>query len=182
MKIIKKIILIILVLIIALLAWVKIDRSINIRNYYHDYRGQQLIITDSVWVDVPDGLWLNLDKKTYKPMDSIIFVEEYNRFTNTWNGIVSANTFYTYHDEAGQPCILQIKEYIPDSLSNDIDLYPLTNHETINNINIKYGEIENDQFQLNLESNKKIIKLEFYKNHIDKIKPVINEAWKIINE
>lgn len=182
MKTIKKIILTILLLIIALLAWIKIDRSINVQNYYHDHRGQQLIITDSIWMDAPNGLWLKLDKNTYKPMDAIIFVEEYNRFTNSWKGIVSANTFYTYHDEAGQPLILQVKEFIPDPTSTDVDLYPLTNHETINNINIKYGEIDNSEFQLNLESDKKIIKLKFSKHDIEIIKPIIYKAWEIINE
>lgn len=182
MKFITKSFLTIILLLSLLLIWIGIDRATNIRNHYSVGKEHYLIVTDSVWVDVPNGIWLHLDLDTYTPIDSIIYANTYNSITREWDDVVSLNTFYTYHDEAGQPLILQVEEFIPDSNWISVDTYPLTNHEIVNNINISYGDINNEEFQLNLESDSKIIKLKFLKAHIEIIKPVIYEAWNIIQK
>lgn len=182
MKLIFKIIKIILVLLLALLLWINIDRTSNIQHNSSINNVHHLIVTDSIWVDVPNGLWLKLDSDIYTPTNAIIRAKVYNEFTKTWEETISASTSYTYHNEAGEPLVLQVKEYEVDSNWSDIDLYPLTNHETINNINISYGDIENEEFQINLESDTKIIKLICSKTYLDLIKPVINQAWEIIQK
>lgn len=177
-----KIFLAIISLLILTLMWRGIDRATNIRNHYSIGNKYYLIITDSIWVDVPNGLWLHLDINQYTPTDSIIYANEYNSFTKTWNEVLSANTSYTYHNEFGEPFILQVEEYIPNPNWVSVDIHPLTNNETINNINISYDDIPNEEFQLNLESSTKVIKFKFSKSNLEIIKPIIYEAWNIIQK
>ena len=181
MKFIYKLFLSIVTLFLFLFIWIGIDKHMNIQNTYSP-KGHYLIVTDSVWVDVPNGLWLQLDPNLYKPTDAYIHVNEYNSFTKKWNDIESIDIFYTYHNEYGEPFILHIEESKTDLDFVSVDLYPLANHKTINNIKVSYGDIENNQFQLNLESDTKTIKIIFSKSNIEMIKTVMYDAWEIMQK
>ena len=135
----KKILKLLSVFILLLIVWIGIDRYINITPYYAEGYTTMIQIDDSIWTNIPEGKWFNIDNKVFKPMNSTQYVEHFNPILRTWKNVRGANYTYHYRVESGQPFILRIFERSIDFDHEFESGSESLQSEIINGVEVSYG-------------------------------------------
>lgn len=177
----KKATKIITLIILLFVVWVSVDRYMNIKSTPYNNDAYSVRINDSTWVKIPNEQWIEIEHDKFKPYQAFLNVEGYNFLLNTWDNTVTSHISYAYKNtgEADSRRIY-ITEYVKPY--EHYDIHEITFEDTIDNVQIIFGKIGNNEHVLQLTKNDKTVCIQFYKDDINQLKPLFESIWEDVKK
>lgn len=172
----KRIGMIIAFIVLLFVGWIGVDRFSNIESHLYHEKSVLLLLDDSVWVNIPDEQWIEIDHKQFRPYHAALNVEGYRSYLHTWENTISSTISYTYNDSGEEPIPLYISEYVKPFEYNNIQ--KVTYEETMDGIHVIFGNLNNTFQVLQLTKNDKNVNIEFYKGDINKLTPLFESIFE----
>lgn len=177
----KKIIAIFLFLIVLFVGFVFVDRYNNVRVESNDNGTYSMTIHKGILVDIPKEQWINIDRNQFKPMHALLYVDNYNSILHKWENTYQSLISYSYKNEEKEFYkTLHIYETVKEY--EIADIRHLIYEDTIENVQITFGSKTHTDYVLKLSKDDKIVNIEFYKDDIDELKPLLESIWNDIKQ